>query len=89
MPLHTATNQSVQTATEALTKEWGCAPIWRVACIGGTDEHHQAYHPAYVGRGDMPGYTLMDGVLEMHPDAPPGVRGDLRSAAKMAKYRGA
>jgi hypothetical protein len=51
-----------------LEAEWGTRPFIIIACIGGTDEHIQFYHPSYLS---MPAFIIdPKGVFEEHPDNP-------------------
>lgn len=75
MPLHSATAPTIESAIAMVESAWGVAPVRVDACAGGSDAHVQLWHPAYMRRGDMPGYVYANGQIEMHPDAPLYLRG--------------
>lgn len=52
-----------------LEDAWGVRPVMTLACVGGSDEHLQVWHPADRG---MPVYVMDErGNIEAHPDADP------------------
>jgi hypothetical protein len=61
---------SVEAAAAHAQHEWGIAPLCVLACVGGTDQHWQLWHPLHRVPDGVPSLVLADGWLDAHPDAP-------------------
>lgn len=63
----TAHYWTIEQAARRFEQVAGVAPTCRLACAGYSDEHWQLYHPQHA---EAPAWTLANGELEAHPDAP-------------------